>query len=367
MARWQPARSGVQATRAWQLLVMGSVVLILSISVLAGSFEQRRSTILLGTAVSRSALDAPAYREALHTHFTLVTTENELKFDQVQPEQGRFDFTAADAIVEFAREHGQQVRGHTLISHAQLPAWLNEGEFTRTQLIKIMEEHITTTISRYRGRIAMWDVVNEPLNSDGTLRESLWLRTIGPEYIEIALRSARQADPSAFLYINEYGTEIEGLKSDGYLRLAYTLLSHAVPLDGVGFQMHLTLEESPNPSALKQIMKQFAALKLRIDITEMDVQLQRGVGTHAERLAAQANMYREIARICVEEPACMVFSVWGVNDAHSWIPEHTGNPDSPLLLDEAYQPKPAFDAVMRVFGRVISPLSSISIHPDTTN
>lgn len=313
-----------------------------------------RRTVRLGAAVSAGPLrDDPAYAATLRNNFSSITTENELKFEIVQPERGVFSFAAADAIVAFAEQHELEVRGHTLVWHNQLPDWLRDGQFSRDDLLRILREHITTVVGRYQGRIAAWDVVNEAFASDGTLRDNLWLRGIGPEYIRLALRWAHEADPEARLYLNEFGLEFGDPKARGVERAVSELLRDEVPLHGIGFQMHLALDNPPDPVLAAQVMQRFADLGLRTDITEMEVAIQNGAGSEAERIAAQAALFGVIARICAEQPACQLFSVWGVADHYSWLPAHTGRPDAPLLFDERYRPKPAHAAVLRALeGRL---------------
>jgi endo-1,4-beta-xylanase len=322
-------------------------------------------TVQLGTAVSAQPLrENAAYRATLRANFSSITTENELKFEPVQPERGLFRFEDADAMLAFAEQHGMEVRGHTLVWHNQLPGWLREGQFTRDELIAILRDHITTVVSRYRGRIAAWDVVNEAFESDGSLRDSLWLRGIGPDYIEMALHWAHAADPDALLFINEFGIEHGGAKAAGLERTARELVRDGVPLHGVGFQMHLGLDNPPDPGVVDEQMRRFAALGLRTDITELEVAIQNGVGTHEERIAAQSELYSSIAEVCARQRACRSVTVWGVADSHSWLPEHTGRPDAPLLFDTNYQRKPSYDALLRELGSFLP--ESVQAQPGQT-
>jgi endo-1,4-beta-xylanase len=314
------------------------------------SLAQARG-IEIGAAVSAGPLRRePLYGETLAREFTMLTPENAMKFGPVHPEPDRYDFADADFIVDFAEAHDMQVRGHTLVWHNQLPAWLTDGTWTRDKLIDILREHITTVVGHYRGRVAAWDVVNEAVTDDGSLRDTIWLRSIGPEYIDLAFRWAHEADPDALLFYNDYAAEGLGPKSDAVYALVQALLERGVPIDGVGLQMHVSLRWPPDPEAVAANMDRLGALGLAVHVTEMDVRIQGAPGTVEERLAAQANIYRDMMEVCLGASACKAFVTWGFTDRHSWIPQHTGHPDAPLLFDESYRPKPAYHAIMDALG-----------------
>ncbi len=310
------------------------------------SLAESRS-IDIGAAVSAEPLgNELQYRETLAREFSMLTTENALKFGPVHPEPDRYDFADADSIVEFAEANGMKVRGHTLVWHNQLPSWLTEGDWTPGELTQLLREHIMTVVGRYRGRIAAWDVVNEAVADDGSLRDTIWLRNIGPEYIDMAFRWAHEADPDALLFYNDYGGEGLTQKSDAIYRLVEDLVEGGVPIDGVGLQMHVSLGWSPRPENVAANMERLGALGLAVHITEMDVRVQDGKGTEEELLAAQADVYRDMMDVCSGTNICKAFVTWGFTDRYSWIPALTGKPDAPLLFDASYQPKPAWLAVL---------------------
>lgn len=303
--------------------------------------------IEIGAAVSAGPLRRePLYAETLSREFSMLTTENAAKFGPVHPEPDRYDFADADFIVGFAEAHNMRARGHTLVWHNQLPAWLAEGAWTRDELIDILREHITTVVGRYRGRITAWDVVNEAVADDGSMRDTIWLRGIGPEYVDLAFRWAHEADPDALLFYNDYANEGLGPKSDAVCALVQGLLERGVPIDGVGLQMHVSLRWPPDPEAVAANMDRLGALGLQVHVTEMDVRVYEGTGTPEERLVAQAAVYREVMDACLASSACKAFVTWGFTDRHSWIPAFTGRPDAPLPFDESYRPKPAYYAIM---------------------
>ena len=213
------------------------------------------------------------YRDVLAREFNILTPAVAMKFAQVQPDIDRHTFDTADAIVAFARAHDMRVRGHTLVWHEALPLWLTAGQFGRDHLAAILKDHILTEVGHFRGRVSAWDVVNEGLDSSGDLRDTIWLRALGPDYIDQAFRWARQADPDVPLFYNEFGAEGMGPKSDGLYRLAWGMLARGVPIRGVGLQMHVSLNDGSRPADVAANMRRLAALGLEIQITEMDVRI----------------------------------------------------------------------------------------------
>jgi endo-1,4-beta-xylanase len=307
----------------------------------------RTAGIRFGAAVDVEVLGKEAaYAQLLAREFDLVTPENALKFSVVQPERGRFDFTQADALVAFAEAHDMQVNGHVLVWHQQLPEWLTQGKFGRDELKAILREHIHTLVTRYRGRVASWDVAAEAVDEDGRLRETFWSRGIGPDYLDLAFRWAHEADPAARLRYNDYGGEGEGNKSDGIYALMLELHYTGTPVHGVGLQMHLSLQDAPSARAVRANMKRLAALGLDTDITEMDVMLP--VPAARAALDRQAVLYRDMLQACLAVDRCRSFSTWGISDRHSWIPEFFPGHGAALLFDADDRPKPAARTLERV-------------------
>ncbi|MFI5271587.1 MAG: endo-1,4-beta-xylanase [Ktedonobacterales bacterium] len=298
----------------------------------------------LGAAVNYNALINDArYRDLLRATFSMVVPENEMKFDAIEPEQGQFNFQRADAIVTFAEDNNMWVRGHTLVWEQQLPAWLTNGHFTRDELMRILKEHILTEVGHFRGRVKTWDVVNEALAGTG-LRDDLWLRVIGPDYIKWAFIWAHEADPQAQLYYNDYADQ-DGPKADALYTLVTNLRSQGVPIAGVGLEMHVDARQPPDAQAVAATMRRFAAAGFQVAITEMDVMLQHLTGSLQSQYQTQAAIYRAFALDCRQAPNCKFFTTWGVCDQYSWIIAATHHADAPLLFDKNYQPKPALYAV----------------------
>jgi endo-1,4-beta-xylanase len=262
-----------------------------------------------------------------------VTPENELKWEIVHPEQGRYDFTAADRIVRFAADHGMAVRGHVLVWHQQNPAWLDG--LSRDELRAALADHIRTLVRRYAGRIGEWDVVNEAVDDQGRLRQTLWLERLGPGYIALAFRLAHAADPAARLFYNDYGAEGKGVKADAVFRLVAGLKRAGVPIDGVGLQAHVDTRAPPGYGAN---IARFTSLGLRLELTETDVRAKADDATARE---AQAAQYARLVDGC---RPCTRFTVWGADDADSWVPIGYPGFGHATLLDGNLRPKPAFAA-----------------------
>jgi endo-1,4-beta-xylanase len=304
---------------------------------------------LVGTAVDMSALaNDPAYKAAIEREFNTVTPENVMKWEAVEPQQGVTDFSQGDALVRFARANHQAVRGHTLVWHSQLPAWLTSGTFTNEQLEAILRRHIFEEAGHFRGRIYAWDVVNEAFNEDGTLRDTIWLRALGPDYIAEAFRWAHQADPHAKLYYNDYNLESIGPKSDAALALVKQLKARHVPIDGVGFQGHLGIQY-PYPDTFGDNLERFAAAGFDVAITEADVRMVLPVTP--EKLATQATYFRDMMRSCVAVRRCVSFTLWGFTDKYSWVPGFFAGEGAATPLDEAFEPKPAYFALRDALAR----------------
>ena len=295
---------------------------------------------VIGTAVTGSKLTG-TYGDIAGTQFNSLTPGNAMKWGTVEPVQGSFDWSEADQIVAFARAHHQQVRGHTLVWHSQNPSWLTNGTWTSAQLGSLLQDHITTEVTRYKGKLAAWDVVNEPFNEDGTYRSTLWYNGLGADYIAQALTWAHAADPSAKLYINDYNVEGVNAKSTALYNLVKSLKARGVPIDGVGLQAHLIVGQVPG--TLQQNIQRFADLGLKVGISELDVQISHLPGDLPTRLAAQAATYHRIAAACAASPACYALSTWGFTDKYTWIDNFF--PDDPLPLDDLYRPKPAWFAL----------------------
>jgi endo-1,4-beta-xylanase len=262
-----------------------------------------------------------------------------MKMDSIEPTRGVFDFSRGDQLAAFAAANGLKMRGHTLLWHEQLPAWMSQGSWTRATLEPVLKTYVQTVVAHYRGKVDSWDVVNEPLNEDGTMRQNLWYRVIGPDYIALALQWAREADPSARLFVNDFNVEKPHPKRDGLLRLVNDLRAKGAPLDGVGLQAHFTTSWFATRAELQGTMQMFASLGLRVEITELDV--ATASAWDPAELARQTAIYGDVGAACRAVAACDRVTTWGITDASTWL----GPDKRPLPFDVNYAAKPAYTAL----------------------
>jgi endo-1,4-beta-xylanase len=290
--------------------------------------------ITMGAAVKGFRLDDDAYAKAVIDRFWSITPQREMKWRATEPQRGRFEFAAADRIVDFAEEHDLTVRGHTLVWHGGTPAWV-------TGDLATMREHIAGVVGHFRGRVGEWDVVNEALAGDGQFRRNVWFKANGPGYIPEAFRAARAADPKARLVYNDFDAEAAYTpKGQALYRLIKGLVDLKVPIDAVGFQTHVTAVPIPGfPTQLARV----AALGVDVELTEVDVRLPDDAPPGA--LVRQAAAYQRIVEACVAVPRCHSITTWGVGDGDSWVPGAFPGFGRALLLDEQLRPKPAYEAV----------------------
>ena len=297
----------------------------------------------VGSLFGRTDAAATQYTALLAKEFNVITPENDMKFQPLRPSRGEFRFARADSMVEFAAANGMKVRGHTLVWHSQLAPWLTSGNWTAAEAKALLDEHVSTVAGHYKGKLAAWDVVNEALADDGSPRSTFWSTHVGPDYIAQAFTTAHAADPDVALFYNDYGIEWPGAKQDAAYALLADVRSRGVPVHGVGFQMHLALGQAPSKQSLLQTFERFAALGLKIEVTELDVRVQ--LPSTAQSLQAQAQIYRDVYDACLQTPACDMVVTWGFTDLLSWVPSTFPNWGDALLFDASFQPKPAYWSV----------------------
>jgi endo-1,4-beta-xylanase len=296
-------------------------------------------TELTGNMINNSTITNLAAQQ-----FDMVTPGNEMKWDTTEPSNGSYNFGPGDAIVSFAQSHGMRVRGHNLVWHSQLPSWVSSLPLNQVQ--SVMENHITTEASHYKGKVYSWDVVNEPFNDDGTFRSDVFYQAMGQGYIADALRTAHAADPNAQLYLNDYNIEGENAKSNAMYSLVSSLKSQGVPINGVGFESHFIVGQVP--SSLLANMQRFAALGVNVAVTELDDRIQ--LPASSASLQQQASDYATVVKDCLQVSSCVGVSQWGVGDADSWIPGTFSGWGAATMYDANYQPKPAYSAALSALG-----------------
>ena len=304
-----------------------------------------------GAALDPAYLDEKPYDALAATQLTCVTPENQMKWGFVEPLRGTFNWRAADTLVAFAKANGQKLRGHTLVWHSQLPSWLINGAFQPNELKDLMVAHIAAEAGRYKGAVYAWDVVNEPFADDGQWRKSIWYDAMGADYVAVALKAARAADPEAKLYVNDYNVETEGPKMRALYDLIASLKRAGAPIDGVGLQSHFVAGAAP--ADIQPVMQQFAALGVDVAVTELDLRIR--LPADLKSLAVQAADYASVARACRATPRCVGVTTWGITDDHSWIPSFFSGYGAALPFDENYRPKPAVAAMIEALTEPLKP------------
>ncbi|HEX6048113.1 MAG TPA: endo-1,4-beta-xylanase [Gemmatimonadaceae bacterium] len=332
---------------------------------------------MVGAALNEAQYTEKDARGAalVKAQFNTITSENILKWENVHPRLGEYDFSSADRYVAFGERNGMFIVGHTLLWHQQTPRWVFQdaqgSRVSRDTLLARLRDHIHTVVGRYKGRIKGWDVVNEAIDEDGTLRRTPWLEIIGPDYIEKAFQWAHEADPSAELYYNDYSVE-NAPKRNGVVRLVRDLQAKGVRITGVGLQGHNRVEW-PSVAQQDSTIAAFGELGMKVMITELDIdvlpRVTRGptadVSARAEARAGLdpykaglpdsvqqtlAKRYGELFAVYLKHRNTISrVTFWGVADGDSWLNNWPvqGRTSYPLLFDRAGLPKPAFDAVIR--------------------
>ena len=334
-----------------------------------------RSGLKIGTAVNMDLYGSDAaYTRIVNQQFSTVTPENVMKWQLVEPTQGTYDWAAADRLVAGARADHQLVRGHALVWHNQLPSWFSTDgtttSFTPAQVRDLLHKHVVDEVSHFRGRIWQWDVVNEAFNDDGTPRQSVFYKAYqalgldGLDYIADAFRWAHQADPHALLFYNDYNLEFTGPKSDAVYGFVQQLQAQHVPVAGVGFQGHLDTQYGfPD---LQNNLQRFAALGLKVALTEVDVRTfvqpdPAKPGTYTdtpltpELQATQESYWKQTLQACLAVPQCISYTAWGVADSNSWIPGVFAGEGAALLFDDNLRPKPQYQDLRQVLWTTKAP------------
>jgi len=317
----------------------------------------------------------PRGNPIIDAQFNTISPENALKWGSIHPRVDGYEFGPADRYVAFGEKHKMFIVGHCLVWHSQTPRWVFQNEngapLTRENLLDRMHEHIRTVVGRYKGRIGGWDVVNEALNDDGSMRQSSWYGIIGEGFLLKAFQFAHEADPQAELYYNDYSLENEA-KRNGAVQLIRKLKAAGAPISGIGLQGHNHMD-SPTARQEAETIEAFAALGIRVNISELDVDVLPPItrqntadvsataagtaesnpytaGLPEKMQQALADRYAELFQVFVEHRAVMErITFWGVTDGDSWLNNFPtrGRTNYPLLFDREGKPKPAFDAVLR--------------------
>lgn len=327
----------------------------------------------IGTALDTNQIMErdPMVSSLIAKEFNSITPENCMKSMFLQPEKDKFDFKMADKYVAFGEKNKMFIHGHTLIWHSQLPKWMSQIKDSLT-MATAMNNHITTIVGNYKGRIHSWDVVNEALNEDGTLRKSVFLNTYGKEYLTNAFKLAAKADPKTDLYYNDYNL-CTPKKREGAIELVKNLQKNGAKIDGVGEQGHWHLN-TPSLEEIEKTILDFSALGVKVAITELDISVLPSpwdvVGADVnQRSEANEKMnpypkglpddikiqlaarYEAIFKLFIKhQDKISRVTLWGVNDGQSWLNDWPikGRSNYPLLFDRDFKPKEAYNSVMKL-------------------
>lgn len=305
----------------------------------------------MGAAVNVSLLKSNSnYRNLVVKEFNSITAENAMKFASVHPSKDVYNFADSDYLVDFAKANGKRVHGHTLNWYKSLPDWVTNFQGTTADWENLLKTHIQTVVGHFKGKVVSWDVINEAIDEDGTMRNSIWLQKLGADYIGRAFQYAHEADPDALLFYNDYGHEFGPTKRTAILNLVTSLKNKGIPIDGIGLQMHTRVTQSD--ANLASAINLAAATGLKIHISELDIALNPDNNqalTYTSALGEQqAAKYKFIVKTYNAIPKSQQFGIttWNVTDADSWIPSNYNRPDWPLPFDTQYQRKAAYQGIL---------------------
>jgi endo-1,4-beta-xylanase len=368
-------RIGVRSSAVVSLVVVCGAAAAHAPASLKQAFK---GDFVVGAAINEAQITGQDQREdaLIESQFNSISPENALKWANVHPQPGKYNFDLTDKYVAFGQKHHMFIVGHNLVWHEQVPDWVFHDDkgnpLDRDALLARMKDHIYTVIGRYKGKIQSWDVVNEALNEDGTLRQSMWYKILGPDYIEKAFQFAHEADPQAQLFYNEYNLENQP-KRDGAIALVKKLQADGISISGVGIQGHDNLNW-PTADQEDATISAFAALGIKVAISELDIDVlpRRGGQPSADvslRIAQNAALnpyanglpdsvqqqlatrYADLFRVYLKHRDTVErVTFWGVTDGDSWLNDWpvNGRTSYPLLFNRNSQPKPAFNAVIAV-------------------
>jgi len=330
----------------------------------------------IGVALSDKGMEDSLNVVLIKKHFNSITAENAMKWEFIHPEPGQYDFGPADRFVEFGEKNGMYIVGHVLVWHSQTPAWVFTDDagkrVSRDTLLNRMREHIHTVVGRYKGKVHCWDVVNEAIDDDGSIRKNIWYEITGVDYVQKAFEYAREADPAAVLIYNDYSLPTP-VKREGVVALIKNIQANGVKVDAIGEQAHYHLDY-PDLNDLEQSIIAFSKLGCKVMITEMDInilphpwhyqgadvgfnfQYDENTNPYPEALPDSmqkvlADRYASLFEIFIRQSETIDrVTLWGIQDGSSWLNHWPikGRSNYPLLFNRSYQPKPAFWEVVGI-------------------
>lgn len=327
--------------------ISAAILLLLTVMSAAACKKDRtmkgladKRKLVFGVSVKAGDVLNPEVVKLIDENFNLIVPEDTMKWMNIRPKKTFWNWGDMDNMVKFAEEHKIRMKGHTFLWHQQNPPYVSSLK-TKEEAVTLMTEQISTIMDRYRGRIQEYDVCNEPMNEDGTMRDTVWYRTIGPDYLDLAFRTARDADPKAVLVLNDFNNETKGNpKADGFYNLVKGMVDRGVPIDGVGFQMHLAADLPFNEKAIRENIKRFNDLGLSVSFTEIDVRVP--VPADAKTEAEQTRIYKALMDMALTEKKAGSFVMWGYTDKLSWIPRNFPGYGAAHLFDDQVRPKAVY-------------------------
>jgi len=301
----------------------------------------QKANFQVGVAVNMEKLfKNEKYRSIINSQFNSITAEKIMKPSLIHPQKDVFDFSETDKLIEYCKNSNKRLHGHTLVWHREVPEWMEHFKGNRTEWDQLLKEHIQTIINHCKGYIKSWDVINEAFNDDGSLRETIWLKNIGETYIEKCFNYAREADPNALLFYNDYNLESKSQKLDAVLKFLQNLRSKGVKIDGIGMQMHISIS-FPYINDINQAAMKVEEKGYLVHYSEVTISLAMSdklFVTHKQLLKFQKTRMKEVVLgyMQLKNEDRFGITIWGVSDGDTW------RKDKPLLFDSEYKIKPAY-------------------------
>jgi len=306
----------------------------------------------IGCAIQAGDLVTENREVIVNENFNLLLSENGMKWANLHPNQRFWNWSDVDHMVAYAEEHNMEVKGHPLVWHSQLPTYVKLME-TREQGIEYLQDEISTVLERYKGKITQYDVVNEAINDDGTMRESIWYTKVGPDFIDLAFQMAHKADPTAKLIYNDYDVAFKGgAHADACYELVKGMVERGIPINAVGFQLHLCGDQPFNEKALRDNIKRYEDLGIEVEFSEVDVRIPASAGDQI--YANQELVWKSLFTVALTEPNVSTFAMWGYCDLLSWIPPVFPGYGQAHLYDKLYQPKPVYNDIKKLLSENIN-------------
>ena len=329
---------------------MKLIALLLGLSTLvnAQSLLKDAVSFRLGASVNpRMLVENEAYRNIASNEFTSLTAENHMKMMLIHPAADRFDFTKGDEIVAFAAKTGKRMHGHTLVWHNQVPHWMKDFQGDQKAWEEMLKNHIQAVVTRYKGQVSGWDVVNESFLDDGSLRPSLWADHI-PDYIAKSFQWAHEADPNALLFYNDYGQDGHPKKMQAILNLVADLKKRKIPIHGLGLQMHINVDSKR--TEISRVIEQSAQTGLAIHFSELDIAVNpKNNPEYSYEANTQNELFQFIFTSFRAIPARQQYGItfWNISDKDTWLRGYFKRPkEYPLLFDETYVKKPGYHSLV---------------------